>query len=84
MTSEEVETALKKKGEATTEEISELIGKNIHAVRTALNSMLKWNEVEKIKLSREEVEELGCHYNGRYYIWRIKTETRKRTLTIRK
>ena len=77
MTSEEVEKALKKLGEATPEEISEMIDKSIHAVRIALKSMLRWDEVERIKLTKEEVEALGFHYNGRYFKWKINTMEEK-------
>jgi predicted transcriptional regulator len=71
MSATEIEKALQKLGEATPDEIAEFINKNVTAVRNALKSMERWNEAEKIKLTKEEIEDLGLHYNGRYFKWKL-------------
>jgi predicted ArsR family transcriptional regulator len=72
MSQEKIEKALKKFDKATAEEIAKLIHLSVHAVRMSLNRMERWNEVEKIKMEKKEMEIQGTKYSGRHYLWQIK------------
>jgi len=63
MGQEEVLDALKKEKSATAEDIAELIGISVLAVRVSLNKMLKFHEVER-KITR-------ARHSSRCYIWKI-------------
>lgn len=58
----------------TAEQITELVESSIKAVRMALNRLEKYHEVEKIKLSRQEVSAKSVRYAGRHFVWRLTIE----------
>jgi predicted transcriptional regulator len=65
MSQEEVLKILEKKELITAGEIADMLGISVMAVRGSLNKMLKFNEVEKIKL---DVRNLKGGW--RKYIWK--------------
>ena len=56
------------------QQITELIDSSIKAVRQALNKLEKHHEVEKIKLSKEEVCSRHVRYAGRHFVWKLVLE----------
>jgi len=67
----EVVKVLQKNNTITAEEIARQINESIVAVQVSLNSMFKSGEVERIKLTRDEVEEKGIRFSGRHYEWKL-------------
>ena len=69
MSQEEVREYLEKNGEASAKEISEAVGITIYGIWENLSRMLKHNEVQKRKLSKEEVEDRKIKFTGRHFVW---------------
>jgi len=68
----DIEQALKEKREPmTAEELHEVLGITIRAIRGTLVRMYKHKMVERIKLTSEEAEKKGLRYSGRHYMWVI-------------
>jgi len=74
MTKTEIVQILKKKKGMTANELAEKIGISIIAIRKSLQRMLGSLEIERIELTRKEVEEKGIRFSGRHYIWRLKDD----------
>lgn len=68
----EVEKALKKLEKASAKDIAEFTNLGVDAIRKALNRMLKGNEVEKIKMTKNQIHQEGIKYSGRHYVWILK------------
>ena len=71
MSQEEIIKLLGKKEEMRVEEIVEITKLNFSAVWKNLIRLLKEMEVERRKLTKEEVENLGKKFTGRSYTWRL-------------
>jgi predicted ArsR family transcriptional regulator len=65
---------LEKKHKASAEEIAEVLEISMDAVRKSLNRLLKAHDVERIMLTKEEVEKIGVKFNNRHFLWMIKIE----------
>ena len=53
-------------------ELANAVNGSIISIRQSLNRLFKTNEVERIKLTKEQIEELNKSFSGRHYIWKIK------------
>jgi len=71
MSQEEIIKLLEKKEEMTVEEIVEITKLSFFAVWKNLTRLFKEMEVERRKLTKEEVSNLGKHFTGRSYAWRL-------------
>ncbi len=73
MSQEEVEEYLKEREKASISEIANALNLCFATVWRNLNAMMSSLKVEKIKLTKEEVENIGKSYTGRHYAWRLVT-----------
>jgi len=70
---------LKKAGEPqTTKQLKEKMDINSTAIRLNIQKLLKHGEIERIKLSKEEVISRGIRFSGRHYLWDLPHEGRKK------
>lgn len=76
MSKAEVIEYLKKKEEATTKEIADEIGVNLRTARKNLNRLRREFEVIRRNLTREEVAEMDKQFQGRRFVWSLRTERR--------
>jgi len=72
MSQSEILKLLSKNKQLTAKEIATKLDKNVHGVRITLNKLLKYDEVECIRLKQEEVESMGIKYCGKHLVWKLK------------
>jgi predicted ArsR family transcriptional regulator len=77
MSQSDILEVLKKKDRASAEEISNELGISLDAVRKSLNRLLKAKDVEKIILTKPEVEKIGIRFSGRHFLWSLHIENDK-------
>jgi predicted ArsR family transcriptional regulator len=72
LSQQDVLEALEKKKKATAEEIAKMLEISMDAVRKSLSRLFRTKEVEKIRMTKEEVAENNKQFTGRHFVWMIK------------
>jgi Mn-dependent DtxR family transcriptional regulator len=75
MSQEDIIRYLKRKKKASSNEIAEALDISMRAVTKCLKTLFKYDEVDKINVSKDEFMEMGFKsksYNGRIFLWRLK------------
>lgn len=66
---------LQKEGKPqTTKQLQEKMNISKNAIRLNIIKLFKHGEIERIKLSKEEVNASGIRFSGRHYLWRLPME----------
>ena len=66
---------LQKEGKPqTAKQLQEKMNISKNAIRLNIIKLLKHGEIEKIKLSKEEVIARGIRFSGRHYLWGLPME----------
>lgn len=78
MSQQEVLELLKEKGELTAQEIADILQLQKRSIRNCLTKLLRHSEVERIRLTKVQVEAKGVKYSGRHYKWTIRKENGKK------
>jgi len=58
----------------TTQQLQEKMKISKNATRLNIIKLFKHGEIERIKLSKEEVVAKGIRFSGRHYLWRLPIE----------
>jgi len=72
MSQSEVLKVLEKYGQLTAKQIAERTGNGVNVTRINLRKLFKNGEVDRIELTKEEVEKMGIKFCGRHLSWKIR------------